>query len=377
MTISRTSVEFLSLIFNDDGEPLSIQLGVSMDNYWPWPRRQAGSSSTWPNCPCWPVSGSRRSPSWLPCAKCRSTIIKRKRRSASRDRHSSDAHSFIPPQIDNVHLTTEIEPSVLAMSDVYIAVGFNNRALYYRIQSIEGNGREELERSLQSIVSSRSDQSLGTWLSQFDQRVTDQLAIRCGLSQWSPSIAHGQRSSSVAQFLWALRLQIEESDQRSEERQSILFPLPDSNDGRIICFSLTKEFLIFATDVRDASSWSEWARSSAAFQKGVLNFFYIEDWKLVNKFDKHKVSIQKLFPENFGTSVAFIDQKGDGYLYNVVSPPTRPLPPSLTLAFSSSRIRVSLKFLIFPLARSRFSGKRIWRTRYDEGEMSLSSIVGF
>jgi hypothetical protein len=37
-----------------------------------------------------------------------------------------------------VHLTTEIEPSVLAMSDVYIAVGFNNRALYYRIQSIEG-----------------------------------------------------------------------------------------------------------------------------------------------------------------------------------------------------------------------------------------------
>lgn len=41
-------------------------------------------------------------------------------------------------KIDNVHLTTEIEPSVLAMSDIYIAVGFNNRALYYRIQSIEG-----------------------------------------------------------------------------------------------------------------------------------------------------------------------------------------------------------------------------------------------
>ncbi|CAF1526281.1 unnamed protein product [Didymodactylos carnosus] len=41
-------------------------------------------------------------------------------------------------KIDNVNLTTEIEPSVLAMSDVYIAVGFNNRALYYRIQSVEG-----------------------------------------------------------------------------------------------------------------------------------------------------------------------------------------------------------------------------------------------
>jgi len=41
-------------------------------------------------------------------------------------------------QIDDVRLTTEIEPSVLAMSDIYIAVGFNNRALYYRIQSVEG-----------------------------------------------------------------------------------------------------------------------------------------------------------------------------------------------------------------------------------------------
>jgi len=39
----------------------------------------------------------------------------------------------------------------------------------------------------------------------------------------------------------------------------------------------------------------------------------------VNKFDKHKTSIQKLFAENFGTSIIFIDQKGDGYLYNVVS----------------------------------------------------------
>ena len=37
----------------------------------------------------------------------------------------------------------------------------------------------------------------------------------------------------------------------------------------------------------------------------------------MNKFDKHKTSIQKLFAENFGTSIAFIDQKGDGYLYNV------------------------------------------------------------
>ncbi len=55
------------------------------------------------------------------------------------------------------------------------------------------------------------------------------------------------------------------------------------------------------------------------FQKGILNFFHIDEWQIVNKFDKHKTSIQKLFAENFGTSIIFIDQKGDGYLYNVVS----------------------------------------------------------
>jgi hypothetical protein len=42
-------------------------------------------------------------------------------------------------KVDSVHLTTEIEPSVLAMSDTYIAVGFNNRALYYRMQSVGGS----------------------------------------------------------------------------------------------------------------------------------------------------------------------------------------------------------------------------------------------
>ncbi|CAF1574250.1 unnamed protein product, partial [Didymodactylos carnosus] len=92
---------------------------------------------------------------------------------------------------------------------------------------------------------------------------------------------------------------IEESD-RVEERESIMFPLADSGDGKIVCYSLTKDFLIYATD------------------KGILNFFLIEEWKMVNKY-KHTSSIHKIYPENFGTSVAFIDQKNDGYLYNVVS----------------------------------------------------------
>ena len=62
-------------------------------------------------------------------------------------------------KVDSVHLTTEIEPSVLAMSDTYIAVGFNNRALYYRIQS-NGGSFVDFE-----------------WNSPFDERVAPPLEV--------------------------------------------------------------------------------------------------------------------------------------------------------------------------------------------------------
>ncbi|CAF1070981.1 unnamed protein product [Rotaria sp. Silwood1] len=168
-------------------------------------------------------------------------------------------------KIDNVHLTTEIEPSVLAMSDLYIAVGFNNHALYYRIQSFEE-------------------------------------VIKVSEHDYLSTISELQINSHYAAAFMSGRIQlhmIEESEHHSEERHSIMFPLPDTNDGKIVCYSLTKDFLIYGTD------------------KGTLIFFHIDEWQIVNKFDKHKTSIQKLFTENFGTSVAFIDQKGDGYLYNV------------------------------------------------------------
>ncbi|CAF4301231.1 unnamed protein product, partial [Adineta steineri] len=149
-------------------------------------------------------------------------------------------------KVDNVHLTTEIEPSVLAMSDVYIAVGFNNRALYYRIQSIE----EVIKASEHDYLSTITELQIN--------------------SQYAAAFMNGRIQLNM----------IEESEKHSEERHAIMFPLADTNDGKILCYCLTKDYLIYGTD------------------KGIL-------------------SIQRLFSENFGTSVAFIDQKGDGYLYNV------------------------------------------------------------
>jgi hypothetical protein len=29
-----------------------------------------------------------------------------------------------------------------------------------------------------------------------------------------------------------------------------MFPLPETNDGKIVCYTLTRDFLIYGTDVR-------------------------------------------------------------------------------------------------------------------------------
>ena len=54
------------------------------------------------------------------------------------------------------------------------------------------------------------------------------------------------------------------------------------------------------------------------FQKGGLNYFFIEDWQYVNEF-RHVVGIRKLFPDPSGTRLIFMDDKSDGFVYNPVS----------------------------------------------------------
>lgn len=85
----------------------------------------------------------------------------------------------------------------------------------------------------------------------------------------------------------------------------------------------------------------------------------------MNKYDKHKSSIQRLFPEHFGTSVAFIDQKGDGYLYNVVSL----LKQEMTLNFQIKNLisfsinQILFKYQIFHQEQNRLYGKPVWKMK--------------
>lgn len=46
--------------------------------------------------------------------------------------------------------------------------------------------------------------------------------------------------------------------------------------------------------------------------------FYIDEWQFVNKY-KHTCGIKKIYAEPYGMSIAFIDDKIEGFIYNPVN----------------------------------------------------------
>lgn len=53
-------------------------------------------------------------------------------------------------------------------------------------------------------------------------------------------------------------------------------------------------------------------------KSGLLNHFYIDEWQFVNKY-QHNCGIKKIYAEPYGMSIAFIDEKSEGYIYNPVN----------------------------------------------------------
>jgi hypothetical protein len=104
-----------------------------------------------------------------------------------------------------------------------------------------------------------------------------------------------------------------------------MFPLPENNDGKITSFALGKHYLAYSTEV-------SYFRIQFFilvyfccnfylyfyFKSGNIYHFFIDEWQIVDKF-KHDTSVKKIFPEPFGMSLALIDQKNEGYIYNPIN----------------------------------------------------------
>ena len=96
---------------------------------------------------------------------------------------------------------------------------------------------------------------------------------------------------------------------------SKMFPEGDAEND-ICCVSLTKEFLIYAT------------------RRGTLSYFYLPDFVTINEY-RHERAILKLFPNQLGTRLVFIDDASNGFVYNPVNDEKYPVPKIST---STSRV---------------------------------------
>ena len=81
-----------------------------------------------------------------------------------------------------------------------------------------------------------------------------------------------------------------------------------AEDGKdVACVALTKEFLIYST------------------RRGTVAYFYLPDLVQISEF-RHERAVLRLFPNELGTRLVFVDAEGQALLYNPVSEQTFAVP---------------------------------------------------
>ncbi|ELT93993.1 hypothetical protein CAPTEDRAFT_173399 [Capitella teleta] len=163
-------------------------------------------------------------------------------------------------------IAIDVEPSFLGLGPFHLAVGMNNRAWFYLLTD---SGPEKL----------KDREYLGT-------------VQTCRLNA----------DYAAVSFEGKVNLHLIEADGASvnDERETRLFPDKEQEDQKITCHDLTQEFLVYATDI------------------GSIYYFFIEDWQFVNEY-RHITGIRRIFPNQSGTRLIFIDDKSDGFVYNPVN----------------------------------------------------------
>ncbi|KAK1345985.1 hypothetical protein QTO34_008452 [Cnephaeus nilssonii] len=171
-----------------------------------------------------------------------------------------------------ITVSVDVEPNFVAVGLYHLAVGMNNRAWFYVLGE---NGKPK----------SKYVEYLGT------------VASVCLHSDYAAALFEGK-----------VQLHLIESEllDTQEERETRLFPAVDDK-CRILCHALTGDFLIYGTDT------------------GVIQYFYIENWQFVNDY-RHPVGVKRIFPDPNGTTLVFIDEKCDGFVYCPVNDATYEIP---------------------------------------------------
>ncbi|KAJ0055626.1 hypothetical protein NL108_006477 [Boleophthalmus pectinirostris] len=159
-----------------------------------------------------------------------------------------------------VAIEVEVQPTFIAVGPYHVAVGMNNRARFYAIED-QTPGFKKL----------KDIEYLGT------------IANMCLNAEYAAALFEGK-----------VQLHMIEGRDQEEKRQMKLFP-DDDRKGRILCHTLTNDFLYYGTSL------------------GHILCFLVEDWEKVYSY-KHSVGVIKVFPDLNGSRIVFIDDKNGGFL---------------------------------------------------------------
>ncbi|XP_076236024.1 intraflagellar transport protein Oseg6 isoform X2 [Calliopsis andreniformis] len=164
-------------------------------------------------------------------------------------------------------INTIIEPSVLAIGPMHVAVGLNNRALFWDISKGQYNTTVHFERDYLATIDSMR------------------------LSETYVSVL----------FDGKLQLHSIKMDQSltKEGKDTKMFPDFNTSDFRIMCHALSTDFLVYASDM------------------GHIIYFCLEVFNQCSEH-VHNNGIKEIYLDANGTQLCFIDNKSDAYVYNPV-----------------------------------------------------------
>ncbi|XP_066931056.1 WD repeat-containing protein 19-like isoform X2 [Clytia hemisphaerica] len=161
-----------------------------------------------------------------------------------------------------IKIPTQVEPNFIALYQDNLACGMNNRVWFCKLAEFNGTPFHDREY-------------LGT---------VNQVRLN--------------KDYAAVGFEGRAQLHLIQGDlgeNSEEEREGRLFP-DEGDKSKITSFTLTGDFFIYSNE------------------GGHIKFFYLEDWQYVNEY-RHVVGIRKIFPDEAGTKVIYIDDKSDGFIY--------------------------------------------------------------
>ncbi|XP_051161969.1 WD repeat-containing protein 19 [Leptopilina boulardi] len=178
------------------------------------------------------------------------------------------------PQVIN----TIIEPSVIAIGPLHLAVALNNRALFWDLSTTQYSSSVHFERDYLSTVD---------------------------------SICLNETYASIL-FDGKLQLHAVKIDQALINARKDTKMLPDQmmNSTKVTCHALSSDFLIYGDDM------------------GRIVYFSLEAFHQSLE-TSHVNGIKQIFMDANGTQICFIDDKSDVYVYDPVNEIISPVPDCL------------------------------------------------